>query len=87
MIFPDTPEARRNIDRLLDPDDPVLLESDRNRTRGTLADLARIMIRTIRAMTPEEKKALRDALDKKLDRRFEFTQDDIEFLRSIGSDI
>ena len=68
MIFPDTPEARDEIDRLLDSDDPVLLESDRNRTKGTLADITRIMIRSIRAMTPAEKQSVRDALDEKMDR-------------------
>ncbi len=49
MIFPDTPEARDEIDRQLDPDDAILLESDRNRKIGTLTDLTRIMIRSIRA--------------------------------------
>jgi hypothetical protein len=34
MIFPDTPEARREIDRQLDPDDPALLESDRHHKIG-----------------------------------------------------
>ena len=68
MIFPDTPEARDEIDRLLDSDDPVLLESDRNRTKGTLADITRIMIRSIRAMTPAEKQSVRDGLDEKMDR-------------------
>jgi hypothetical protein len=62
MIFPDTPEARDEIDRLLDPDDPILLESDRNRVSGSLADLARIFIRSIDHMTPEQKKAIRDAI-------------------------
>jgi len=30
MILPETPEARREIDRQLDPVDPVLLDRDRN---------------------------------------------------------
>jgi hypothetical protein len=85
MIFPDTPEARDEIDRQLDPDDPVLLESDRNRRTGTLEDLTRIMLRSIRAMSPIEKQSVRDALDKKLPSGF--TADDILFLRSIGSNL
>jgi hypothetical protein len=85
MIFPDTPEARNEIDRLLDPLDPVLLESDRNRTQGTLTDLTRIFIRSIRAMTPAEKQSVRDARDKKLTGGL--TADDKLFLRSIGSNI
>jgi hypothetical protein len=53
MIFPDTPEARDEIDRQLDPDDPVLLESDRNRVVGDLTDIARILIRTARSLVEE----------------------------------
>ena len=86
MIFPDTPEARREIDRLLDPDDPALLESDRNRRTGTLEDITRIMLRSIRALSPMEKQSVRDALDKKLTGEG-FTADDVRFLQSIGSDL
>jgi hypothetical protein len=59
MIFPDTPEARREIDRQLDPDDPVLLESDRNRVTGSLTDIARILIRTARSLTEDQKSEIR----------------------------
>ena len=79
MIFDD------EIDRLLDPDDPALLESDRNRRTGTLEDITRIMLRSIRAMSPMEKQSVRDALDEKL--TGSFTADDILFLHSIGSNI
>jgi hypothetical protein len=60
-IFPDadTPEARRELDRELHPDDPVLLESDRGRTEGTLLDLARIMIRTAQSLTHDERAEIR----------------------------
>jgi hypothetical protein len=87
MTFEDSPEARDEIDRLLDPDDPVLLESDRNRRSGTLADITRIMIRSIRSMTPAEKQSVRDALNEKMDRRCEFTVEDVLFLQSIGSNL
>jgi hypothetical protein len=90
MTFPDTPDARREIDRL-DPNDPVLLDSDRNRVHGDLCDLARIMIRSIERLTPEEKEAVRDALDQEMGyggRRYEeFTIEDIGFLRSVGSNV
>ena len=66
MIFPDTPEVRRGIDRQLDPDDPILLESDRNRVHGDLADLTRIMLRSIRAMSEAEKAEIRAHLNKVL---------------------
>jgi hypothetical protein len=62
----DSPEAREEIDRLLDPDDPVLLESDRNRTKGTLTDITRIMLRSIRAMSEAEKAEIRAHLNKVL---------------------
>ena len=38
-----------SLDRQLDPDDPVLLESDRNRVSGNLTDITRIFIRTTRS--------------------------------------
>src|ERR1019366_5176764 len=66
MIFPDTPEARREIDRQFDPDDPMLLESDRNRVHGDLLDLTRIMLRSIRAMSEAEKAEIRAHLNKVL---------------------
>jgi len=86
MIFPDTPKVRRGIDRQLDPNDPVLLDSDRNRKIGTLTDMTRIIIRSIHVMSPTERKSVRDALDEKMDRR-EFTVDDVLFLRSLGSNL
>jgi hypothetical protein len=39
MIFPDGPEAQCELARQLGPDDPTLLESDRNRVVGDLTDL------------------------------------------------
>jgi len=74
MIFPDTPEARNEIDRLLDPDDPVLLESDRNRVSGSLADIARILIRTARSLTEDQKAEIRG----------DFTESDKKMLRQMG---
>jgi hypothetical protein len=84
MIFSDTPKGRRELERQLDPDDPTLLDSDLNRVIGDLTDLARIMLRSIRTMTPEEKQSVRDALDEKMPG---FTSDDIAFLRAIGSNL
>jgi hypothetical protein len=63
MMFADTPEARRQLDRQLDPNDPVLLDSDLNRVVGNLTELARIMLRSIHAMSPAEKQSVRDALN------------------------
>jgi hypothetical protein len=74
VIFPDTPEARDEIDRLLDPDDPVLLESDRNRTKGTLTDIARILIRTARSLSEDQKAEIRG----------DFTSHDKAMLRQMG---
>jgi hypothetical protein len=85
MTFPNSPESRDELDRLLDPDDPVLLDSDRNRIKGTLADLTRVMLRSLNAMTEAEKKSVRDTLDRKLSG--EFTAEDQHFLRSISSNL
>jgi hypothetical protein len=74
MILPDTPEARREIERQLDPDDPELLESDRNRVSGNLADIARIFIRTARSLTEDQKAKLRG----------DFTEHDKNLLRQMG---
>ena len=74
MIIISTPEHIAILDRLLDPDDPVLLESDRNRRIGDLTDLARILIRTARSMTPEQKAEMREPFtkfDRKLLRRMD----------------
>ena len=74
MIIINTPENIAILDRLLDPDDPVLLESDRNRRIGDLTDLARILIRTARSMTPEQKAEMREPFtkfDRKLLRRMD----------------
>ena len=74
MIIISTPENIAILDRLLDPDDPVLLESDRNRRIGDLTDLARILIRTARSMTPEQKAEMREPFtkfDRKLLRRMD----------------
>jgi hypothetical protein len=88
MIFPDTPEARDEIDRLLDPDDPVLLESDRNRVHGDLLDLTRIMLRSIRAMSEAEKAEIRTLLNKVLPSKdhgqLSLTVDDKSWLHQIG---
>jgi hypothetical protein len=84
MFLPDSPEARDEIDHQLDIDDPVLLESDSNRVIGDLNDLARIMLRSIHAMSPAEKQSVRDALNEKMPG---FTSDDIAFLRTIGSNL
>jgi hypothetical protein len=65
MIFHDG-ITDEEIDKLTDPDDPVLLESDRNRTEFTLIDIARIMRRTIRSLTPEQKAELQRAVREKL---------------------
>ena len=87
MIFPDTPEARDVIDRQLDPDDPMLLESDRNRVHGDLLDLTRIMLRSIRAMSEAEKAEIRAHLNKVLPSRdygqFSLTVDDNSWLHRI----
>jgi hypothetical protein len=72
------------MERQLDPNDPILLESDLNRVVGDLNDLARIMLLSIRAMTPAEKQSVRDALNEKMPG---FTSDDIAFLRAIGSNL
>jgi hypothetical protein len=74
MIFPDTPEARDEIDRQLDPNDPVLLESDRNRVVGSLTDFARIIIRTARSLTEDQKAEIRG----------DFTEFDRTMLRRMG---
>ena len=88
MTFPDTPEARREIDRQLDPDDPMLLESDRNRVHGDLADLTRIMLRSIRAMSEAEKAEIRAHLNKVLPSKdygqLSLTVDDKSWLHRIG---
>jgi hypothetical protein len=81
MIFSDTPKRRRELDRQLDPYDPVLLDSDLNRVVGDLNNLARIMLRSIRAMSPAEKRSVRDALNERLPG---FTEADVAYLRSIG---
>ena len=88
MIFPDTPEARREIDRQFDPDDPMLLESDRNRVHGDLLDLTRIMLRSIRAMSEAEKAEIRAHLNKVLPSKdygqLSLTVDDKSWLHRIG---
>src|ERR1017187_9617811 len=88
MIIPENPEAQRQIDRLLDPDDPVLLESDRNRTKGTLTDITRIMLRSIRAMSEAEKAEIRAHLNKVLPSKdygqLSLTVDDKSWLYRIG---
>src|ERR1022692_4398910 len=66
MIFPDTPEARDEIARQLDADDPVLLESVRNRVHGDLLGLTWIMLRSIRAMSEAEKAEIRAHLNEVL---------------------
>jgi hypothetical protein len=86
MIFPDSPEAHREIEHQLDPNDPILLESDSNRVVGDLSDLARVMLRSINAMSPAEKQSVRDALNEQMPTG-SFTADDIAFLRTIGSNV
>jgi hypothetical protein len=73
MIFPDMPE-QRELDRQLDPDDPVWLESDRNWVSGNLTDITRIFIRTTRSLTEDQKAEIRR----------DFTLDDKAILRQIG---
>ena len=80
MTFPDTPEARREIDRQLDPDN--FIEEDSCRTRGDLTDVARIIIRSIDAMNVAEKQSVCDALEGN-----RFTTGDIILLWSIGSNL
>jgi len=77
MIFED--ESDR-----LNPDN--FIEEDSSRTRGDLTDLARIMLRSIRAMSPAEKQSVRDALNEQMPTG-SFTADDIAFLRTIGSNV
>ena len=81
-------DARRNRPFL---DDPALLESDRNRVVGGLTDITRIMLRSIRAMSPGEKQSVRDALDLQMNRTrqinlsgWNLSLADIEFLRRVG---
>ena len=81
MILSDSPDARRELDRLLDADDPELLEADRNCTSGTLTDLARILNRSINAMSAAEKKSVRHALESKMPNPKKFDQ---KFLRDDG---
>jgi len=74
MILPETPDAHRKIDRHLDPIDPVLLESDRNRVVGDLTDIARILIRTARNLTEDQTAEIRG----------DFTEHDKAMLRQMG---
>jgi hypothetical protein len=62
------------IDSQLDPDDPVLLESDRNRVSGNLTDITRVFIRTARSLTEDQKAEI----------RADFTSQDRAILRQMG---
>ena len=86
MIFPDTPEARREIDRRLDPDN--FIEEDSCRKHGDLLDLSRIMLRSIRAMSEVEKAEIRAHLTKVLSSKgygqLSLTVEDKSLLHRIG---
>lgn len=72
MTFEDSPEARDEIDRLLDPDNFV--EEDSCHTSGTLLDMGRILIRTLRSLTEDQKAEIRG----------DFTSGDKAMLRQMG---
>jgi hypothetical protein len=57
MILPETPEGRCEIERQLDADN--FIAEDACRKTGTLADIARILIRTARSLTKDQKAEIR----------------------------